>query len=175
MKFVLPYKLFEEAKLRDDITFVNHPDALNYLAALEVSDDNLLKMTPLDRLNNTMKVNFYIDYNHTSKHDLLDRIDKRADKTIGDFNKLFKVALNEFYPEHLNLANLKGDRNKRKISIYFNDKLSEGYTNGFSIVYTLSYRGLSKKRRKKEEYDLYVKTVLNGHAHTKYLELIYNY
>lgn len=65
-------------------------------------DKNLVKFITLKKRVNNKKIQFKINWNDTSKHDLKKRISERTSfKTVEEFNNFFRETVNIVFPDYL--------------------------------------------------------------------------
>ena len=169
MKFVLPYKIFEEAKLIDSTTIITNPDVLKRIE--DTKDDitaNFITRISLGTRLNGKKIRLNMKYHDKLSHDLRDRIFKRAGiSSIKEFNEVLITAFNKTYPLYLNTANIPGDYNKT-FSMFFENALG-GYNSGFSILYSIKF--LEEKKRE-IFYNVLIITIMPNRANNYDKEFI---
>jgi hypothetical protein len=167
MRFIKNFERFNdllaEVRLSDVLNIKSKED--NLLASeidqlKNVSFDfekNLVKFITLKKRVNNKKIQFKINWNDTSKHNLRKRISERTSfKTVQEFNNFFKELVNIVFPDYVGKQLMSSGR----YSVY-----SIEYN--ISIIFEFNF-----EKYIKNDYEVNVVTILPGRKGLDVVKLI---
>lgn len=163
MKHLNNFKKFNEVRLSDVLNVKSSKDD-NVSSEIQKLKDvtfdfdkNLVKFITLKKRVNNKKVQFKINWNDTSKHDLKKRIsDRTTFRTVEEFNNFFRETVNIIFPDYLG-----------------KDVLNTGRYSIYSIEYNISIIfEFNLEKWLKNEYEINIITVLPGRKGLDVIKII---
>jgi len=163
MKHLYKFKKFNEVRLSDVLNIKSSKDdnVSSEIQRLKDAtfdfDKNLVKFITLKKRVNNKKVQFKINWNDTSKHDLKKRIsDRTTFRTVEEFNNFFRETVNIIFPDYLG-----------------KDVLNTGRYSIYSIEYNISIIfEFNLEKWLKNEYEINIITVLPGRKGQDVIKII---
>jgi hypothetical protein len=163
MKHLYKFKKFNEVRLSDVLNIKSSKDdnvssEIQRLKDVTFDfDKNLVKFITLKKRVNNKKVQFKINWNDTSKHDLKKRIsDRTTFRTVEEFNNFFRETVNIIFPDYLG-----------------KDVLNSGRYSIYSIEYNISIIfEFNLEKWIKNEYEINIITVLPGRKGQDVIKII---
>lgn len=161
---ITKFELFLEARLSDIVRLSSDDkdsDIYQHISKLKDSEfdfsKNLLKYITLRKRIDNKKVQFKIEWNDTSIHDLKIRIkDRTSFKSIEEFNSFFKSIMNQIFPKMVGKELFKTGN----YSIYIKEY-------NFSIIISFNIADYIRNN-----YSILIKTILPGKKDNNILGLI---
>ena len=163
MNHLYKFKKFNEVRLSDVLNIKSSKDdsVSSEIQRLKDAtfdfDKNLVKFITLKKRVNNKKVQFKINWNDTSKHDLKKRIsDRTTFRTVEEFNNFFRETVNIIFPDYLG-----------------KDVLNTGRYSIYSIEYNISIIfEFNLEKWLKNEYEINIITVLPGRKGLDVIKII---
>jgi dynactin complex subunit len=95
LKKLLSYELFLEARLSDITTIIGNSNIINNV---DHNDVDFIKFKTINKRINNKKIRLSIKWNHTLKHNLIDRLYNRTNiKSISELNEIISKGLDELF------------------------------------------------------------------------------